>query len=145
VTPISTRDNSTNIDPIDLAVEAMEAQDENEQLSYTKFAEKYHLSRHTLARRCKGTQAPMQAKAINQQHLNPQQEQEPIQYIGRLTERGRAPTREMIRRFCMRDSSGGSGKGVGDALYQQTPRQTHYTLDIWDGLHTPPRWFRSNE
>jgi DNA-binding transcriptional regulator YiaG len=72
------------MDPIDLAVEAIEAQREGEKLSYTKVAQKYNVSRHTLARRCKGTQAPMQAKAINQQRLDPQQEQELIQHIERL-------------------------------------------------------------
>jgi hypothetical protein len=99
------------MDPIDLAVEAMGAQDEGEQLSYTKVAEKYDVSRHTLARRCKGTQAPMQAKAINQQRLNPQQEQELIQHIERLTERGLAPTREMIRRFASGIAQEAVGKG----------------------------------
>jgi hypothetical protein len=59
------------MDPIDLAVEAMKSQGEEEQLSYTKVAGKYNVSRHKLARRCKGTQAPMQAKAINQQRVDP--------------------------------------------------------------------------
>jgi hypothetical protein len=72
---------------IELAVGAMEAQDEGEQLSYTKIAEEYNVSRHTLARRCKGIQAPVHAKTLNQQRLNPQQEQELIQHIERLTER----------------------------------------------------------
>jgi DNA invertase Pin-like site-specific DNA recombinase len=71
VTPTSTRDNSSNMDPMELEIRAMEAQGEGEQLSYTKIAEEYNVSKHTLARRCKGTQAPMQAKAINQRKLNP--------------------------------------------------------------------------
>jgi hypothetical protein len=45
----------------------MKAHGEEEQLSYTQVTKKYNVSRHTLARRCKGIQAPMQAKAINQQ------------------------------------------------------------------------------
>jgi hypothetical protein len=84
VMPASTRDNSTNMDPMKLAVEAMEAQGEGEKLSYTKVAEKYNVSRHTLARRCK---------------LNPQQEEELIKYVEKLTVRGLSPTREMLRRF----------------------------------------------
>jgi transposase len=99
VTPASTRDNSTNMDPMELAVEAMEAQGEGEKLSYTKVAEKYNVSRHTLARRCKGIQAPVQDKAINQRKLNPQQEEELIKYVEKLTVRGLSPTREMLRRF----------------------------------------------
>jgi hypothetical protein len=51
----------------------------------------------------------MQAKAINQQWLNPQQEHKLIQHIERLTERGLAPTQEMIRRF----ASGIAQKHVG--------------------------------
>jgi hypothetical protein len=35
------------MDPIELAVGAMEAQGKGEQLSYTKVAEKYNMSRHT--------------------------------------------------------------------------------------------------
>jgi transposase len=99
------------MDPIDLAVEAVEAQGEGEQLSFTKVAEQYNVSRHTLARRCKGTQASMQAKATNQQRLDPQQEQELIQHIERLTERGLSPTREMIRRFASGIAQEHVGKG----------------------------------
>ena len=77
-TPVSTRDNSTNMDPMELAVGAMEAQSEGEQPSYIKVAEEYNVSKHTLARRCKGIQAPVHAKSLNQQRLNPQQGQELI-------------------------------------------------------------------
>jgi hypothetical protein len=54
------------MDPMELAVGAMEAQGEAEKLSYTKVAERYNVSRHTLARRCKGIQAPVQVNSINQ-------------------------------------------------------------------------------
>jgi hypothetical protein len=89
------------MNPMELAVGAMEAQGEGEQLSYTKVAEGYNMSRHTLARRCKGIQAPVHAKNLNQKRLNPQQEQELIKHIERLTERGLPPTREMIKRFAL--------------------------------------------
>ncbi|KAF1937025.1 hypothetical protein EJ02DRAFT_68313 [Clathrospora elynae] len=62
--------------PIQAAIEEMEAHGEEEQLSCTEVAEKHNVSRYTLARRCKGIQASVQAKAINQQRLNPQQEQD---------------------------------------------------------------------
>jgi transcriptional regulator GlxA family with amidase domain len=61
------------MEPIQAAVEEMKAHGEEEQLSYIQVAEKHNVSRHTLARRCRGIQAPVQAKAINQQRLNPQQ------------------------------------------------------------------------
>jgi hypothetical protein len=53
------------MDPMELAAGAMEGQSKGEQLAYTKIAEKYNVSRHTLARRCKGIQAPIQAKNLN--------------------------------------------------------------------------------
>jgi transposase len=89
------------MDPMELATRAMEAQSEGENVSYTKVAEEYNVSRHTLARRCKGIQASVQAKAIKQRKLNPQQEEELIKYVEKLTVRGLSPTREMLRRFAL--------------------------------------------
>jgi hypothetical protein len=63
ITP--TRDNSTNMNPIDKAVEEMKLQEPGENLLYTKVAAKYDVSRVTLARRCKGTQASHAAEGIN--------------------------------------------------------------------------------
>lgn len=85
--------------PIDKAVEDIKLQEPGEQLSYRKVAAKHGVDRSTLARRCKGIQAPMAAKAINQQKLSPQQELELVRYIEDLTKRGLPPTREMIRNF----------------------------------------------
>jgi hypothetical protein len=42
------------MDTMDLAVGTMEALGEGEKLSYTKVTEKWNISRHMLARRCKG-------------------------------------------------------------------------------------------
>ena len=50
----STRDNSTNMDPMQEAVEEMESQQQGAELSYIKVAEKHGVSQHTLARRYKG-------------------------------------------------------------------------------------------
>jgi hypothetical protein len=50
-------------------------------------------------------------KATNQQRLDLQQEQELIQYIERLIERGLSPTREMIRRFALGIAQEHVGKG----------------------------------
>jgi hypothetical protein len=57
------------------------------------------VSRYILTRRCKGIQALVPTKNLNQQSLNLQQEQELIQHIERLTERGLPLTREMFNRF----------------------------------------------
>jgi hypothetical protein len=62
------------MESIQTTIEEMKAHGQEEQLSYIQVSEKRNVSRHTLARRCKGIQAPVQAKAINQQRLNLQQE-----------------------------------------------------------------------
>jgi transposase-like protein len=95
ITP--TRDNSTNMNPIDKAVEEMKLQEPGENLSYKKVAKKHDVSRVTLARRCKGTQASRAAEGINRRVLSPQQEMELVQYIKMLTERSLPPKREIIR------------------------------------------------
>jgi hypothetical protein len=105
------RDNSTNVDPIQEAVGEMKSQEQGAELSYTKVAEKHGVSRHTLARRCKGIQTSSAAKATNQQKLNPQQEHELLKYIEVLSERGLAPTREMIRNFASGIAQEHVGKG----------------------------------
>ncbi|KAF1944980.1 hypothetical protein EJ02DRAFT_325838, partial [Clathrospora elynae] len=87
------------ISPIDKAVEDFKLQEPGEELLYTKFAEKYNVSKVTLAQRCQGKQAPKKAQAVNQQQLNPQQELELVEYIRGLTKKGLLPTREMVQNF----------------------------------------------
>jgi hypothetical protein len=53
------------MNPMELAVRAMEAQGEGEQFSYIKVTKEYNVSKHTLARRCKGIQALVHAKNLN--------------------------------------------------------------------------------
>ncbi|KAF1965078.1 hypothetical protein BU23DRAFT_490728, partial [Bimuria novae-zelandiae CBS 107.79] len=81
------------------AIEAIQSLDPGEKFSYRKIAATYGVDRTTLSRRHKRVQAPNKAKNINQQKLNPQQEEELIRYIKRLTERHTPPTREIIRNF----------------------------------------------
>jgi hypothetical protein len=71
VTPTSTRDNSSNMDPMELAVRVMEAQGEREQLSYIKVAEKYNVSRHT-GQKMQGHSSPSLSQGNQQRKLNPQ-------------------------------------------------------------------------
>jgi hypothetical protein len=49
LTLTSTRDNSTNIDLINAAIAVIEAQDKREYLLYIEVANKFSISRHTLA------------------------------------------------------------------------------------------------
>jgi hypothetical protein len=97
--PTLTRDNSTTMALIDDAIEDYKSQELGEQLSYTKVAEKHGVLRCTLARRCKGSQALIEAYNLNKQKLSPLHKLELIDYIKGLLKRGLLPTREMTRRF----------------------------------------------
>ena len=94
---------------INAALAAIESLKPGEKLSYRKIAAEYHCSRTTLARRHQGISASRDTKAQNQQALHPQQEQELLRYIERLTRQGLPPIRPMIRRF----ASSIAGKELG--------------------------------
>jgi hypothetical protein len=81
------------------AIAAIERMGKGASFSYTEVAKDFKVDRSTLSRRHQGKQAPRAAKAVQQQKLNPQQEEELIIYIGELTEGGLPPTREMIKNF----------------------------------------------
>ncbi|RAR00482.1 pogo transposable [Stemphylium lycopersici] len=87
------------MDSIQKAIEAIELHKEGEQFSYQKVSEKFGVDRSTLARRHQGKQASYAAKAKQQQLPSPQQEFELVKYIERCSERGLAPTRDMIKNF----------------------------------------------
>lgn len=57
-TLLSTRDNSTNMDPIEAAIADIESLGPGESFSYTKFATKYSVVRSTLIRRHRGVTRP---------------------------------------------------------------------------------------
>ena len=96
---------------IDDAIKAIESREPGEDFSYRKIAKIYNVNRTTLARRHKGLQASKIATAINQQKLNPQQEEELVKYIESLSKRGLPPTREMIQNF----ASQVAGEPVSDS------------------------------
>jgi hypothetical protein len=96
---------------IEAALAAIESLEPGEQFSYRQIAKDYGCDRTTLARRHQGVRASRRIKAENQQALHPQQEQELLRYIKRLTERGLPPTRPMIRRFASDIAKRELGKG----------------------------------
>jgi hypothetical protein len=69
---------------IEAALAAIESLKPSEHFSYRQIIVEYHCNRTTLARRHQRVQASYQAKAVNQQALHPQQEQELLRYIERL-------------------------------------------------------------
>ncbi|KAF2825129.1 hypothetical protein CC86DRAFT_295022 [Ophiobolus disseminans] len=83
---------------IEAAIAAIELLEPGERFSYCKIAT-YHCNRTTLARRHQGLASSRSTMAENQQALHPQQEQELIRYIERLTKQGLPPSRPMIRHF----------------------------------------------
>jgi hypothetical protein len=87
------------MDLIDAAIAAIESRELGDKTSYQKVAAIYGVSRSTLSRRHRGAQHPKEIKDSNQQALNPQQEDELVQYIEGLTRQGLPPTREMIINF----------------------------------------------
>src|SRR5689334_23130780 len=91
--------NTTNMSPIDKAIEEIESLGPCEPFSYAKIAKKYGVVRTTLMRRPKGITASPTTQASNSQKLNPQQEAELVKYIEGLTARRLQPTREMVRNF----------------------------------------------
>ncbi|KAF1940372.1 hypothetical protein EJ02DRAFT_406678, partial [Clathrospora elynae] len=95
---------------IEDAIEAIKLQEPGEDFSYRKVAETYNINQTTLSRRHKHSQAPQTVKAVNQQKLNPQQEDELVQYIEGLTRRGLPPTREMIQNFASQIAKEDIGK-----------------------------------
>ena len=91
-----TRHNSTNMDPIQEAIEEIELRELGASFSYSQIAKKYGVVRSTLTRRHQG-----QTQPSNLAHLclHPQHETELIRYIKTLTGRRIPPTRAMIRNF----------------------------------------------
>jgi hypothetical protein len=87
------------LEPIEAALAAIESLDPRENINYTQIAKSYSVVRSTLTQRHQRISSSRDTKAQNQQALHPQQEQELLRYIERLTSQGLPPTRPMIRRF----------------------------------------------
>ncbi|KAF1972359.1 hypothetical protein BU23DRAFT_535025 [Bimuria novae-zelandiae CBS 107.79] len=79
---------------IDEAIAYIDSLALGENFEYVKVVKMYGVDRITLSRRHRRVQRP-------RQKLTPQQEQELVRYIKRLTERHIPPTREMIQNFAL--------------------------------------------
>jgi hypothetical protein len=79
--------NTTNMSPIDKAIEEIESLGPCKTFLYAKIAKKYCVVCTTLMRRHKGITASPTTQASNSQKLNPQQEAELVKYIEVLTAR----------------------------------------------------------
>jgi hypothetical protein len=81
--PISTRHNSTNMDPIQAAIKAYESQEPGEQLVIQEVADNYSVWRSTMQRRRRmaGQIVPRAEQTTNTRKLSPQQEDELFLYI----------------------------------------------------------------
>ena len=85
--------------PIEAAIAAIESREPGEQFSYRQIAKKYGCSRVALSKRHQGLSTSRATYYENQRAIHPQQEQELLQYIKRLTRQGLPPTRAMMRNF----------------------------------------------
>ncbi|KAF1935023.1 hypothetical protein EJ02DRAFT_362398 [Clathrospora elynae] len=84
---------------IEAVLAAIESLEPGEKFTYQQIAAAHGVNQSTLSRRHKQSHVLHEAKSINQQKLNPQQELELVEYIKMLTKRGLPPTREMVQNF----------------------------------------------
>ena len=105
---------STNMAPIDDALESLKSLKLGEKPNLTLVADKYGCNRSTLSKRWRGIQGSVQQKNENQRLLNKTQEKELILYIDGLTARGLPPTRQMIRNFASDIAGRQAGKTWAD-------------------------------
>jgi hypothetical protein len=120
-TSTSTRDNSTTMSSIEAALTAIESLGPGEQPSYRKFARDYGCSRAALAQRHQGVSTSRAVHAQNQQAVHPQQEQELLQCIKRLTRQSLPPTQAMIQNFGTQIARRELGKNLVDLFVQRYP------------------------
>jgi hypothetical protein len=97
--PTSTRHNSTNMDPIQAAIEAYEAQGPEGQYSVQEVANQHGVWRSTMQRRMDGQSVPRSDYISNSRKLSPQQEDELVEYLKSLTACRLPPTRAMVQTF----------------------------------------------
>ncbi|KAF2632885.1 hypothetical protein BU25DRAFT_329298, partial [Macroventuria anomochaeta] len=72
-----------------------------DKIPWTALAKKHKVVRSTLSRKYRHETRSREEKAIAQQKLTPQQEDELVKYIEELTARRLPPTREMIANFAL--------------------------------------------
>lgn len=91
--------STTTMTGIDEALAECDTYGSSEKIPWSEIATKHGVVRSTLTRRYKGETQPHASKIINQQHLNPQQEVELVNYIEGRTDECLPPTRTMVRNF----------------------------------------------
>ena len=84
---------------VEEALAELDAADEDEDISFTKLADKYGVWRSTLSRRDQGIHASRADEGLKRRAMHPRDEAELVQYIRGLTERYLMPTRQMIKNF----------------------------------------------
>jgi hypothetical protein len=97
--PTSTRDMSTEPDPILAAIAAINAREPGDRLSYPAAVKILGCDKETLRRRHQNKQHTNAEAHKDAMLLNPQQDLELVQYIQGLSEHWLAPTRNMIQNF----------------------------------------------
>ena len=84
---------------MDEAIAALDAHDGEADYSYRKVATRFNIPRSSLMEKHHGHTNSNATKSLNQRKINPQQEEELVQYILGLTSKGLPPTRAMIQNF----------------------------------------------
>jgi hypothetical protein len=120
-----TQHNSTNMDPIQEAIEFLESREAGDNFLYRQVAKMFGVEYSTLARRHQGRSQP---RGTSHRSLHPQQETELIQYIKGLTEQRLPPTRTMIRNF----ASSLARKGVSESWVTRfLNRNSSHLISRW--------------
>ena len=109
---------------LEAALEACDAADAADELSYTKIAEQFSVSRSTLSRRHRGVCASREHGYFKQQKITPQQEDELCNYIIDLSSQGLSPTRQMVQNF----ASEVAHSPIGDAWVTRFLHRHHDKL-----------------
>jgi hypothetical protein len=125
---------------MDATIEAMEREEEGEEISYVGVAKKYGVDEFTLRRRHQGKCTTRAEAAQMRQKLNPKQEEEPCKYINTLTERALPPTRMMVASFASQICKKEVGVNWVSRFLKRhqdklSPKWTT-GMDYWNGLRS---------
>ena len=96
---------------IEEAVAEAKSTPPGEKIQWTKISKKHSVVRSTLTRKVERDTCSHQEDAVTRQNLSPQEEEELVKYIDKLTEQHLPPTREMVKEFASRIA----GFGVSDS------------------------------
>jgi hypothetical protein len=122
---------------INAALAAIESLKPEESFSYAQIARDFGVEPTTLARRHRGASSTRNIKIQNQLALHPQQEEQLVRYIQRLTEQGIPPTRSMIRNFASQVAKKQLGYHWVDRFIHRHPDQliSRWTIGTDNNRH----------